>query len=220
MRDWLTNVGPERVRRTDAGRTTGPAAARLEVFARALHQRLVRAVKPLRESDAAGRHVEEVDRRSLCVRRADLDREAEIVWVAHEEERREAVKKIAETRQRDLDPLPRPSGDDALGQRAPERCRLQLLLGKMDPAPADVLVRVHRELLVDRGERAHEDLTVREIEAARRLMPVELVDDADANGELRLRVVVDLDLAHVGLRVVPVQPFDLELLRLVEIDRL
>ncbi len=90
----------------------------------------------------------------------------------------------------------------------------------MDPAPADVLVRVHRELLVDRGERAHEDLAVREIEAARGHMPIEFVDDADAYGELRLRVVVDLYLTHVRLCVVPVQPLDLELLRLVEIDRL
>src|SRR6185503_2332894 len=156
MRDGLADVGAERVRRTDAGRTTRPTSARLEVLSRALHQRLVRAEEPLRESDAAGRHIEEVGR-SLGVRRADLDREAEIVRVAHEEERRQAVEEIPETRQRDLDALPRPSRDDALGQRAPERRRLQLLLWKMDLAPADVLVRVHRELLVDRGERAHED---------------------------------------------------------------
>src|SRR6185436_10922772 len=106
MRDRLADVGAERVRRTDAGRTTRLTSARLEVLSRALHQRLVRAEEPLRESDAAGRHIEEVDRRSLGVRRADLDREAEIVRVAHEEERRQAVEEIPETRQRDLDSLP------------------------------------------------------------------------------------------------------------------
>src|SRR5678815_930380 len=98
MRDGLTDVGAQRVRRADAGRTTRSASARLEVFARALDQRLVRLEQALGESDAAGRHVEEVDRRSLGMRRADLDREAEIVRVAHEEERREAVEEIPETR--------------------------------------------------------------------------------------------------------------------------
>src|SRR5439155_7084907 len=90
----------------------------------------------------------------------------------------------------------------------------------MDLAPADVLVCVHRELLVDRAERGYEDLAVREVEAALRRTPIEFVDDAYAHRELRLRVVIDLHFADVGLRVVPVEPLDLELLRLVEIDGL
>ena len=61
---------------------------------------------------------------------------------------------------------------------------------------------------------------MRVIEAALSRAAVELVDDADAHGELGLRVVVDLDLADVGLRVVPVEPLDLKLLGLVEVDGL
>src|SRR5438094_9269113 len=139
---------------------------------------------------------------------------------AHEQKWRETVQEIPEAGERDFDTLLRPARDRALGQRAPERRRLQLLLGEMDLAPADVLVRVHRELLVDRGERRDEDLAVREVEASLRRAPVELVDDADAHSELRLRVVVDLHLAQVRLRVAPVEALDLELLRLVQVDGL
>src|SRR5207237_3845527 len=103
---------------------------------------------------------------------------------AHEDQRRETVKKLPEAGKRDFDTLLRPPRDRSFGQRAPERRRLQLLLGEMDLAPADVLVRVHRELLVDRGERGDEDLAVREVEASLRRAPVELVDDADGHGGL------------------------------------
>src|SRR5438094_788086 len=88
------------------------------------------------------------------------DAEPEGVRVAHEEKRREAVQEIAEPRERNLDPLPWPAGRRMRRERKPERRRLELLLGDVDLAPADVLVRVHRELLVDRGDRRHEDLAV------------------------------------------------------------
>src|SRR5437867_279896 len=112
--------------------------------------------------------------------------------VAHEEERRETVEQVAEPGERDLDALLRPTADGAVRQRAPEQRRLQLLLGEVDLSPADVLVRVHRELLVDGGERRDEDLAMSEVEAARlvralaRLQGLELVDDADAHRETRV----------------------------------
>src|SRR5206468_12541014 len=115
-----------------------------------------------------------------------------------QEQRRETMQQIAETGERDLDPLFGPPRDNALGQRTPERRRLQFLLGKVDLAPADVLVRIHRELLEYRGERALKDFAVREVEASLRSVAVDLIDAADADGELGLGVVVDLHLAHVG----------------------
>src|SRR5687767_1011108 len=124
MRDGLADVGAECVRRPDTGRAPGPAPAGLEVLFRALDQRLVRLEETLGEPDATRRHVEEVDRWPLGVGRAHLDRETEVVRVTHEEQRRQAVKQISETGERDLDALLRPARDRALGDRAPERRRL------------------------------------------------------------------------------------------------
>src|SRR5688500_14077737 len=132
MRDGLADIGTQRVGRADAGRAAGATAARLKVLFGALDERLVRAEKALGKADTTRRHVEQVDRRPLRVRRADLDREAEVVWVAHEEQRRQSVEQIPQTGERDLDALLRPARDRAFGDRAPERRRLQLLLGKVD----------------------------------------------------------------------------------------
>src|SRR5688500_9292241 len=103
MRDGLANVGAQRIRRSDTGRAPGPAPAGLQVLFGALDQRSVRTEEALGESDTARRHVEEVDRRSLGVWRPDLDRETEVMWIAHEEERRQSVEQISQTGERDLD---------------------------------------------------------------------------------------------------------------------
>ena len=65
------------------------------MLARAVEEWAGALEETLGESDATRGHVEEVDRRPLGVRRAHLDGETEVVRVAHQEQRREAVQQIA-----------------------------------------------------------------------------------------------------------------------------
>ncbi len=84
MRDGLADLGAERVRGADTGRATGVAAAGGEVLTGAIEEWACALEEALRESDPAGRHVEEVDGRPLGVRRAHFDRETEVVRTCFE----------------------------------------------------------------------------------------------------------------------------------------
>ena len=152
------------------------------------------------------------------MRRSHLDREPEIVRIAHQEQGCEGMEQVAQSGDRDLDPLLRPGAGHRFRQGQPERRGLELLLGEVDLPPADVLVRVEGELLVHGRERRDEDLAVGPHRLLRRAR--ELREHADTHRESGVGVVVDLHLAHVGLRVLPVELLDLELLRLVEVDGL
>jgi hypothetical protein len=48
----------------------------------------------------------------------------------------------------------------------------------------------------------------------------ERLEHLQVDGEIRIRVVIDVDLADVGLLLVPVEPVDVVLLAAVEVDRL
>ena len=83
----------------------------------------------------------------------------------------------------------------------------------LDLAPADVLVRVELDLLEDRGDVADGDLAVLDV-GSRRLAPLlERLEHLEVDGEVGVGVVVDVDRAHVGLLLVPVEAVDVVLLR-------
>ena len=84
------------------------------MLAGAVEQCVGRAEESLAEADPSGRHVEEEDRWSLGMGRADLYSEPDVMRRAHQQERRKSVEEVAEAGERDLDALLRPSRGRAL----------------------------------------------------------------------------------------------------------
>ena len=109
-----------------------------------------------------------------------------------------------------------PPGDALGGQ--PVRGRLELELGQVDGAPADVLVGDELELLEERHEARDHHLAVDPPPAGRRRLG-EHVERLERHGPVRVRVVVDVDPVDVGLPLAPVEPVDVVLDRLVDVDR-
>jgi hypothetical protein len=96
---------------------------------------------------------------------------------------------------------------------------VQRLLGEVDRPRPEVLVGVEADLLEDMGAARDLDLALRPAHPGRGLAG-ERLEDLDLNGEVGVGVVVDLNRSHVGLLLVPVQPFDVVLRAVLEVDRL
>ena len=73
------------------------------------------------------------------------------------------------------------------------------------------------DLLVDGGQGGDDDLTVRLL-ASRQALRLELVDHPHLHGQAGLGVVVHVHGSGVGLLALPVEPVDLILLTLVDVD--
>ena len=100
--------------------------------------------------------------------------------------------------------------------------RVQRLLGQVDRPGADVLVRVEADLLEHGGERRELDLAVAPSSGVP--SPTGLVPNVSSTWTVhrreRVGVVVDLDRADVRLLLLPVEPVDVVLRALVEVDGL
>ena len=96
--------------------------------------------------------------------------------------------------------------------------RLELELGQVDRAPADVLVGHELELLVERDEAGDHHLAVDPPAAGRRRL-AEDVERLERHRPVGVRVVVDVDLVDVRLALAPVELVDVVLDRLVDVDR-
>ena len=96
---------------------------------------------------------------------------------------------------------------------------MELLLGKADRAGSDVLVAVEADLLENGGERPDLHFTVVHGQLRRRAAG-ERLQHFDADREVGVRVVVDLDRPHVRLLLFPIEAIDMVLHPFVEIDRL
>ena len=96
---------------------------------------------------------------------------------------------------------------------------MQLLLGQADGARPDVLMRVKADLFEDGRERRDPHLTVMDGKRLRR-PALEGLEHLDADREVGVRVVVDLDRPHVRLLLFPIEAIDMVLHPFVEIDRL
>ena len=89
-------------------------------------------------------------------------------------------------------------------------------LRKVDAAPADVFLRKQLQLLENRRPVGDDHIAVRAGEGT--ACSAVLFEDVDADSDLGVGIVVDLDLLHVGLALVPVQPLHLVLLAQVHVD--
>ena len=105
----------------------------------------------------------------------------------------------------------------ALG-RQPVGGRLELELRQVDRAPADVLVGHELELLEQRDEAGDHHLAV-DPPAARRRRLREDLERLERHRPVGVRVVVDVDPVDVRLALAPVEPVDVVLDRLVDVDR-
>ena len=170
----------------------------------------------LRQADAARHRFVQIDRRRLVVRRAHLRHESQVARIDHEQHAGDRLDGPARTDQREVKLAPPPAADIPDGE--PVGGRLELDLGQVDSAPAEVLVRDELELLVDGCEAGHHHLAVDARAAGRRLVG-ENVERFQRHRAIRLRVVVDVDTADIRLALVPIEAVDVELRRFVEIDR-
>ena len=180
-------------------------------------QLVVALVEARRQPDPAGDAVVEVDDGLLEMRRTDLGDQAKVVRVAHEQHAGHRLHRPPGADERDIELLAAPAGHGGRVKGQPVGRRVHLHLGQVDAAPAQVLVRREAQLLVDRGQPADHDLAVRAGAPLGRLAG-ERLQRLERDGRLGLRVVVDVDGADVRLALVPVQPVDVVLARLVEVD--
>ena len=151
------------------------------------------------------------------MRRADLADEPKVAWVDHQQDARHRLDRPSDAQQRDIQLVPLPAIADLLG-RQPVGGRLELDLGEVDPAPAEVLVGDELELLVDRRQAGDHHLAVDPPAACDRRFG-EDVERLERDRPVRLGVVVDVDPRDVRLALIPIEPVDVELGRLMEVDR-
>ena len=160
------------------------------------------------------------------MRGADLGGHPEVAHVAHQQDARDRLEGTAAAGEGGIELVAPPARVRGGLEREPPGRRVQLHLGQVDAAPAEVLVGIELQLLVDRGDAADHDLAVlarREAMAATRSVEMrgrlEHLERLERDGQLRLRVVVGVDRTDVGLALVPVEPVDVVLARLVQVDR-
>src|SRR5207302_10270052 len=96
------------------------AFATVEVLDRALQQPVADAEEPLREADAPGERVVEVDRRRAGVRRPHFRGRPKIVRIAHQEDWCDAVQELTKAGDADLDVISRELSGLARRQVGPE----------------------------------------------------------------------------------------------------
>ena len=96
--------------RAGAGRAAGVARAGAEQVRRPVDQLVVAREQPLRQPDAAGHRLVQVDRRRLVVRRADLRDEAEVARVDHQQHRGHRLDRPPGADQRDVELVAPPAG--------------------------------------------------------------------------------------------------------------
>ena len=131
--------------------TAGLARARPDELGGPVDELRVAGEQPLREPDAAGHRLVQVDRRRLVVRRPDLRHEPEVPRVDHQQHRRHGLDRPPGADQRHVQLVAPPAGAGPLGGE-PVGGRLELDLGQVHRAPAHVLVGDELELLVQRDE--------------------------------------------------------------------
>ncbi len=95
---------------------------------------------------------------------------------------------------------------------------MQLDLGQVDAPPAQVLVRLEAQLLEYGGEARNHHLAVCPLRRRPGGRTRESFERLERDRQLRLRVVVDVDRPDVGALLVPVEPIDVVLARLVQVD--
>ena len=172
-----------------------------------------------RHADAAGLVLVEEERRALGEGRAHLGDGLQVARVAHEEDGREVAQQVRHAPEAVLQLGAAEAIDGVLAEREPVAGGVAALLRDADLAPADVLVRVELDLLEDRRDVADGDLAVVHLAAAGG-RALERLQHLEVDGEVGVGVVVDVDLADVGLLLVPVEAVDVVLLAAVHVDRL
>ena len=163
-----------------------------------------------------GHRLVQVDRRLLGVGRADLGHEPEVARVDHEQDRRDRLDRPAGAEQRDVELVVPPAVAGAVGGQPVGR-RLELELGQVDRAPADVLVGDELELLEQRDEARDHHLAVDPPAAGRRRLGEDL-ERLERHRAVGVRVVVDVDPVDVGLALAPLEAVHVVLDRLVDVD--
>ena len=203
--------------RAGARRAARLAAAGGDELGGTCHELVVAVPEPLGHADAAGDRLVQVDRGRLRVRRTHLGDEAEVAGIDHQEHARDGLHRPSRAEQRDVELLAPPPAGQGVG-RDPVGGGLQLDLGQVDGAPADVLVRAELELLVEGDEARDHHLAVHAT-AAGGGTGAEDVDRLEGDGPVGVRVVVGVDPVDVRLALAPFEPVDVVLDGLVHVDR-
>ena len=191
-------AGDERPRRRRAARRGAPTAAPTG--------RPRRAPPRTGRSSAASWWGERTWVTSPRSRGSTISRTLATVWIAR-----------PAPEQRDVELVAPPAAAAPVGGQ-PVGGRLELELGQVDRAPADVLVGQELELLVERDEAGDHHLAVDPAAAGRRRLG-EHVERLERHRPVGVGVVVDVDPVDVRLALVPLEPVDVVLDRLVDVDR-
>ncbi len=210
--------GPGLVPDSGTGGTPSFAIARRDQLGGPGHELGVAGEQALGEADPTRDGLVEVDRGGDLVRGADLGHEPEIARIDHQQNARHRLQGATGPGQRDVEVGATPGGEP-VAHRQPIGGRLELDLGQVDAAPAEVLVGPELQLLVDGCQARDHHFAVPSL-AAGHAFGREDVERLERHREIGLGVVVGVDTPDVGLALVPVEPVDMELGRLVEVDRI
>ena len=203
--------------RTGACRAAGLARAGPDEIRCPRDQLVMACPQPLRQADAPGHRLVQVDRRRLAVGGPDLRHEAEVPRVEHQQDRGDGLDRPPRADERDVELVPPPADRGALG-REPVRGRLELDLREVDGSPAHVLVGDELELLVQRHEARDHHLAVDAGPAGGR-RGREHVERLERDRAVRVGVVVHVHLVHVRLPLAPVELVHVVLDGVVHVDR-
>src|SRR5207245_3949544 len=179
--------------RADARRAAPLAAAVGDQIDRGLDEFVVEAEQPLGQAHAAWRAFVQVDRGAAGVRRADLVDAAQVVRVAHQVEWGDVMERMGEGGEGALEAVTRRErvADNYGWEDPPGAGRVHRRLGQGDRAPADVLLREEFQFLEDRRPVGDDYVTVCAGEGT--ACCGIFAEDVDADGDLRIGIVVDLD---------------------------
>src|SRR2546429_4238820 len=172
--------------------------------------------EPRTHPNAAGVALVDVDRRRAGMWRANLGMGTQITGVTHQKEAGDLAEHVGYPLQPALHRGTRKLAGDLRRNLQPEGGGMELLFRKTDRPGADVLVAMEAEFLEDGGQRPDLNFTVMDGHIGR-WAAGERLQDFDADGQVGIGVVVDLDRPDVRLLLLPIQPVDVVLGAFVEV---
>ena len=149
----------------------------------------------LRQPDAAGNRVVEVEGRPAGERRLDLRQHAEVARVAHEQQRAGRARHPRQADERAVERVPVVAVDQLRRRHEPGGGRVHLLLGDADRAPAHVLVGVELELLEHGHLPGDHHLAALPLAGRGLVGLLEDLEHLQRDAEVRIGVVVDVRCA-------------------------
>jgi len=163
----------------------------------------------------------DVPRRHGLARQVIADGDADVVKVAHHEQRRDVVEKVGQSEQA-VDLLLRGEGqglEEGGGDGQPVGGRVHLVLGKAQVSGADIFLGEELDLFEPDDLSSDMDLAMRD-QAAFQLLLVEHVQDLDLGVIDGVGEIVNIGFLDVGLALLEVESLDEVLLALAQVDRL